>query len=333
VSGRPTIHDVAREAGVSTTTASRALNNKGELRAETRERILTVAQRLQFVPNSLAQALVVGKTQTLGVLITDNTSPVYAELLRGIEEVANETGRGLLFGNSADSQEQALSWLATVNAKHVDGILLTPVQTDRRDIEQLRRCGTPFVLLLRYFADLPTDYVIVDNVEAGYLVTDHLLGRGHLRIGHLGGPTQVSTAQDRLAGYRRALRERGVPVDEGLIASAPFTIAGGFEAARCLLDRPDRPTAIFASTDLQAMGAFKAARQSGLRVPDDLALSGGDDIEFAEFFEVPLTSFHSPAREIGRQSARLLIARLDGAELPPQQVVLKPNLVVRRSSG
>lgn len=333
MSGRPTIHDVAREAGVSTTTASRALNNKGEIRPETRARILAVAESLRFVPNSLAQSLVIGKTKTIGVLITDNTSQVYAEVLRGIDEAAKEAGFGLLFGNSADSQDQALAWLEMVHGKRVDGLLLTPVQTDRRDVELLARWGTPFVLLLRYFPELAADSVMLDNVEAGYLVTKHLVDLGHRRIGHVAGPAHTSTATDRLAGYRRALAEAGLPVEDELVVHRPFTVAGGLAAATRLLDGPDRPTAIFAATDLQAIGVLRAARQLGLRIPDDLSLAGGDDIEVAEYLETPLTTFHYPAREIGRRGVEILISRLDGDERPPQRLVLKPQLVVRRSSG
>ena len=294
-----TIRDVAREAGVSVTTASRALNNKGEVSPEKRARVLAVAQKLQYVPSSVARALVSGRTKTLGVVVTNNASPVYAEILRGIETVANANEFGLLLCNSADSQEQALRCLSILQQKQVEGLLLTPVQTDKRDVEQLQQSGIPFVLLLRHFPELETDYVITDNVYGGYLATQHLLGLGHRRIGHVGGPAHVSSAQGRLAGYRQALAEQGVPYDAELVSHGMFTVAGGYQAACQLLDRPDRPSAIFAANDLQAVGVMKAARMFGLRIPQDLALVGGDNIELAAFLEVPLTTFHPPAHEIG----------------------------------
>jgi LacI family transcriptional regulator len=267
------------------------------------------------------------------MIATDNASPVYAGIVRGVEEVANAAGFGLLLCNSADSQERALGCLDLLRAKQVDGVLLTPVQTDRRDVQHLQECGTPFVLLLRHFVDLDTDFVITDNEAGGYAATNHLLCLGHRRIGHLGGPAHVSSAQGRLAGYRRALLEHHVAYDERLVVHAPFTVNDGYETARALLAQPGRPTAIFAANDLQAVGVLKAARVLDLQVPEDLALAGGDDIELAEFLEVPLTTFHQQARKIGARGAEILLERLQGAEGAPRQVVLTPELIVRKSSG
>jgi len=328
-----TIHDVAREAGVSHTTVSRALNNKGELSPETRTRILAVAERLNYVPSSVAQALASGATKTLGLIITNSASPVYAAVVHAIEGAAHAVGYGLLLCNSAGSQEQALRCLAMLQSKQVDGLIVAPAQTDRRDIAVLQRSGIPFVLLLRYFPDLQTDYVIMDNVEAGRLVTDHLLQRGHRRIGHVAGPLHISSGQGRLVGYRQALEACGVPYDESLVCHAAFTMEGGYEASRQLLNRPQRPTAIFAATDMQAVGVLKASKEFGLAVPGDLALAGGDDIELAQYLEVPLTSFNQPSDEIGAQVVAILMSRIGGDREGFKQVVLKPELIVRRSSG
>lgn len=328
-----TLLDIARAAGVSVTTASRALNHKGEIAPVKRARILDVAHRLGYVPNASARALVSGRTKTLGVVVNNNASPVYALLLRGVEDVANAAGFGLLFSNSADSQEQALDCLAMLRSKNVDGILLTPVQTDDRDVRRLQHLGLPFVLVLRHFPEIATDYVVVDNAAGATLVTRHLLDLGHRRIAHLAGPAHTSTGRERLAGYRQALGERGVPVRDDLVTHQPYTVDGGYAGARQLLGRPGPPTAIVAATDLQAVGVLKAARELGVRVPDDLALAGGDDIELAEFLEVPLTTFRQPARAIGARGAQLLLARLAGDDQPPQAIVFEPTLVVRRSSG
>ncbi len=328
-----TIRDVAREAGVSTTVVSRTLNGKGEISAGTRERVLAVAARLGYVPHAAAQALARGRTGTLGVLVTDNAGPVYADILRGIESVANAEGFGLLFANSADSQDQALRRLALLRAKGVDGVLLTPVQSDTRDVEYLRAERRPFVLLLRHFPQLDCDYVVTDNPAAGELMTAHLIGLGHRRIAHITGPAGVSSAEGRLAGYRRALARAGIPFDPAQVARGPFTLEGGHAAARRLLDRSDRPTAVFAATDLQAVGVMKAARELGLRIPGDLALVGGDDIELAAYLEAPLTTFHQPARAIGVEAARLLLRRLAEPAAEPVHSVHPPRLVVRASCG
>jgi LacI family transcriptional regulator len=328
-----TIHDVAREARVSHTTVSRALNNKGELSPETRARILAVAERLNYVPSSVAQALASGATKTLGLIITNSASPVYAAIVHAIEGAAHAVGYGLLLCNSAEDQEQALRCLSMLQSKQVDGLILAPAQTDRRDIAFLQQAGIPFVLLLRYFPDLSTDFVVVDNVKAGRLMTEHLLERGHRRVGHVAGPAHMSSSVGRLDGYRQALAAANVPYDENLVRRAAFTMEGGYQAALELLGQPERPTAIFAATDMQAVGVFKAAKELGLRVPDDLALAGGDDIELAEYLEVPLTSFKQPVDEIGAQIITILLARINGDREGVKQVVLQPQLVVRRSSG
>ena len=328
-----TIRDVAREAGVSITVVSRALNDKDELSPVTRRRVLEAVERLGYVPSSAARALVSGRTRTLGVVVTDNTGPVYAEVLRGIEQVANAAGFGLLLANSAECQDQALRRLALLRAKGVDGVLLTPVQSDTRDIELLQAAGKPFVLLLRHFEHFDCDFVITDNPAAGRLATGHLVARGYRRIGHIAGPPGVASGEGRLRGYRTALERAGLSFDPSLVERGPFTLQGGYEAAGRLLNRPDRPEAIFAATDLQAVGVMKAARDLGLRIPGDLALVGGDDIELAEFLTVPLTTFHQPAREIGVQGAQLLLRRLEQPDAPPARVVLEPRLVVRQSCG
>ena len=164
-------------------------------------------------------------------------------------------------------------------------------------------------------------------------MTDHLLQRGHRRIGHVAGPPHMSSSVGRLDGYRQALEACGVPYDESLVCHAAFTMEGGYQAARQLLNRPQRPTAIFAATDMQAVGVLKAAKELGLAVPGDLALAGGDDIELAEYLEVPLTSFRQPSAEIGAEVVAILMSRIAGDRDGFKQVVLKPELIVRRSSG
>ena len=328
-----TIRDVAREAGVSVTTASRAFNNKDDVHPDTRQRVLAAAQRIGYAPNLVARGLVLGKSGALGAIIADSANPVYTEALRGIESVVNRAGYGLLLCNAGESQEQSLRCLTMLQNNRVEGVLLTPVQSDWRDVRLLQAAGIPFVLVLRHALGVETDYVIPDHVRGGYLVCRHLLALGHRRLGHIAGPLYLSSAQGRLAGYRQALAEAGLPYDEALMDVAPFTIAGGYAAGQRLLERADRPTAIFAGNDLQAIGALKAARQLGLRVPEDLALAGGDDIPLLEMLDPPLTTFHVPLFEIGARAAEVLLEKLAGRCEGLQQIVYPPQLIIRRSSG
>jgi LacI family transcriptional regulator len=174
---------------------------------------------------------------------------------------------------------------------------------------------------------------VTNNESGGRAATALLVELGHRRIAHIAGPEHVSSARGRLAGYAKAMEAGGISIDPALVVHAPFTTHGGYTAALELLGRDERPSAIFASNDMQAVGVLKAARELGLRTPDDLALVGGDDIELAEFLEVPLTTFHQPAYEIGSQGAALLLSRLEGESGEPRQIVMTPELIVRQSSG
>jgi len=328
-----TIRDVAREAGVSVTTASRAFNNKDDVHRNTRQRVMAAAERLGYAPNLVARGLVLGKSGAIGTVIADSANPVYTEALRGMESVVNRAGYGLLLCNAGETQEQALRCLTMLQHNRVEGVLLTPVQSDWRDVALLRAAGIPFLLVLRHALGHETDYVIPDHERGGYLVSRHLLDLGHRRLGHVGGPPFLSSAGGRLAGYRQALAERGLAYDTEMVAIGPFTIAGGYAAGMRLLDGPDRPSAIFAANDLQAIGVLKAARQLGLRVPEDLALAGGDDIPLLDVLDPPLTTFHVPLFDIGARAAEVLLDKLAGRCEGLQQIIYPPELIVRRSSG
>src|SRR5215218_10320082 len=315
-----TLRDVARHAGVSVTTAHRGINGKGELGEDTRQRILEAVKELGYVRNETARSLVSGRSNTIGMIVTDNSSPVYAGIVRGVESVVKAAGYGLLLCNSADDPAEALSCLELLRSKQVDGVLITPVQSDMAELDYLRDAQIPYVLLLRTFGDALDDVVVTNNESGGRAATGLLVELGHRRIGHIAGPAHVSSARGRLAGYTQALQEGGVAFDPGLVVHAPYTTEGGYVAALDLLDRDDRPSAIFSANDMQAVGVMKAARELGVRIPDELALVGGDNMELAEFLAVPLTTFHQPAFEIGSRGAEMLLSRLIGDAREPQQI-------------
>lgn len=328
-----TLRDVARHAGVSVTTAHRGINGKGELNEETRQRILHAVRELGYVRNETARSLASGRSNTIGMIVTDNASPVYAGIVRGVESVVKAAGYGLLLCNSADDPVEALSCLELLRSKQVDGVLITPVQSDLAELDYLRDAQIPYVLLLRTFGDVLDDVVVTDNESGGRAATGVLVELGHRRIGHIAGPAHVSSARGRLAGYTQALQDGSVAFDPDLVVHAPYTTEGGYVAALDLLNRDDRPSAIFSANDMQAVGVMKAARELGVRIPDELALVGGDNIELAEFLEIPLTTFHQPAFEIGSRGAEVLLSRLVGDAKEHQQIVMTPQLIVRQSSG
>jgi LacI family transcriptional regulator len=331
---RVTLRDVAREAGVSVTTASRALNNKGELAAESRALVLAAAERLQYVPSDVARTLVSGRSMTLGVMLTDIASPVYAEVLAGIEDAANAEGYSVLYMNSGEDHAMAARCLRTLRSKHVDGVLFTPLlrDTGNDDIAELVRSGIPLVAVLRKLQGVSMDFVVTDNVEAGALATHHLLDLGHTRIAHVGGVEGAWSTDSRAAGYANALEAAGIETDAALVVRTWHSTQEGHEAARELLLQPDRPTAIYAATLPQGLGTLRAVRELGLRIPQDVAVVAGDESHFAQYLEPPLTTVQQPSREMGRKGAALLLQRLAGRRKRPKGVVLHPRLIVRRST-
>jgi DNA-binding LacI/PurR family transcriptional regulator len=319
---------------VSVTTASRALNNKGELSAESRALVLAAAERLRYVPNDVARTLVSGQSMTLGVMLTDIASPVYAEVLAGIEDGANAQGYSVLYMNSGEDHEMAGRCLRTLRAKHVDGVLFTPLLLDTRmdELAELDRLGIPLVALLRKLPDVAMDFVVTDNVKAGELATRHLMELGHTQIAHLGGVEGAWSTDARAEGYAKTLGAAGVALDPALVVRTSHTIDEGHRAALELLRRPDPPTAIYAATLPQGLGTLRAVREMGMRIPTDVALVAGDESQFAQYLEPPLTTVQQPSRAMGSTGAALMLQRLAGRRKRPKGIVLQPNLIVRRST-
>jgi LacI family transcriptional regulator, galactose operon repressor len=330
--GRVTVRDVARAAGVSITTASRVLHNKGDLRQATRDAVFEAAARLNYVPSEVARALVRGTTATVGAIVTDNASPIYAGVLRGVEDVFNTEEYGVLLANSRDEPTRALRCIRMLNAKAVDGVICTPVSGGDGDVAELRRWGVPLVLVLRYIPGLPVDFVVADNKAGGYMATKHLLEVGHRRIAHIGGREGLSSTDDRVTGYLRALRE-GDAEGDAIVRRALHTIDDGYRAAVDLLNGNPSPTAIYAATHQQAVGAMKAAREMQRLIPENVAVVGGDEADLAASLEVPLTTVEQPLLAIGERAAEILLRRMSGDEAPVESVFLPPTLNVRESSG
>jgi len=330
-----TIKDIARELGLSVNTVSRALNNKPDVSRQTRARVLETARRLHYVPNTIARSLVTRRSNTLGLVVTDVVNPFYSRVIRGVEETARQHGYTIILLNTNERDEDEKAAIRVLRSKRVDGMIISPVQVSRDHIAALQEDGYPFVLINRYFPDLDTDYVINDNRLGAYLATSHLIRLGHRRITHITGPEHVSSVRERLRGYRQALEEGGVAADQQHVIHTSLSLEGGYRATQQLLDGCSLPTALFTYSDLLAVGALKAIREAGLRVPEDVALVGYDDIEFAAFLEVPLTTISQRSYEIGSCGVELLLDILanPGEQRQRRHTVLQPRLVVRKSCG
>ena len=333
---RNTIVDVARAAGVHPSTVSRVLNGRPDLslRAETRARVVAAAERLGYRPSAVARSLRLRRTLTLGMLVPDIATPFFPPIIKGAESAASERGYNLILCNTEDSSEREATYLRVLRERQVDGLLIASSFMADSTIARLRREQFPFVLLNRVARGGADLAVLVDNRAAAGRVIAHLADLGHRRIGLVAGPQTTTTGVERLAGARAAIRRRGLDDgDELTVVAEAFSEEAGYRAARRLLVDGVRPTAIFGANDLIAFGVLRAAREAGLGVPSDLSLAGFNDILPAVLIEPPLTTIHVPQREMGDRAARLLVAALEGEEIPQGKVILDAELIVRGSTA
>lgn len=305
-----TISDVARQAGVSETTVSHALNGTRRVSDELRARVLTAAAALEYRPDVAARSLRTGRSQTLALLLPDITNPWHPLLARGMLDVTTPEGYHTLLCATDWKIDQEATFLADLIQRRVDGIALMSMQYD---LEGLRRAlrGTPAVLFSRpdtAAGDL--DYLYFDQDGAARLAVAYLIERGARRIATITGPLSNGGARERLQGYHAALAEAGLPGDPALVVEGDYWLPSGTAAAIRLLDLQPRPDAIFAANDLMALGALRALHQAGVSVPGEMAVVGFDDIPEAEIACPQLTTVRQPAYEMGRQAGLLLLRRL-----------------------
>jgi LacI family transcriptional regulator, galactose operon repressor len=332
--GRPTIYDVARLAGVSTATVSRALNGTGQISPATRKAIEEAVEKLGYRPNTIARSLVKRSTQTIAVMFPDIGDPFYPALIKGVQALADEQSYTILLCTAEGDPEREESYLNLLRAKQVDGALVDGLVLPRSRIAPIVDEGFPIVSLDRDI-DFPSiPLVQVDNRLGGRLATEHLLELGHRRIAHISGRPELRHSEERLSGYRDALADAGVDVDPSLVDAGGFTEAGGYRAMQELLERDPSFTAVFAVNDVTAVGALRAIRESGRRVPEDLSVVGFDDLWLAAYLWPPLTTVRQPLLEIGRRATEILLEVIRG-ERKSRRVrhILKPELIVRESTA
>ncbi|MEM1055531.1 MAG: LacI family DNA-binding transcriptional regulator [Bacteroidota bacterium] len=330
-----TLKEIAEVAGVSIATASRALTVPERVAVSTRERIEAIAADLGYRPSKVARRLRSrgGATHILGVLIPDIQNPFFAEVIRGVEAVAHEAGYSVLFHNVDESVERQRAAVDALRTERVDGVILPPVREHDADVDALIEDGIPVVCVDRRMTRSAVDTVVANSEQGARDGVALLIEQGHRRIGFIGGAPTLSTSRERLAGYRRAHDEVDLLIDPALLAEANGRMEGGQAAAEALLSLEDRPTALFTANNLMTLGALAATHQRGLRIPEDLALVGYDDMPWAMALNPPLTAVRQPGEEMGRRAAELLLARIEEPDRSPSLVVLQPSLVVRRSCG
>jgi LacI family transcriptional regulator len=329
---RPTIYDVARVAGVSTATVSRALNGTGQVAAPKRLAIDAAVEQLRYRPNTIARSLVTRSTQSIALLLPDITNPFYAQLVSGVHELTLERDYTMLLCTTDFDPAQEERYLRLLHAKHVDGALVDGLVLPPERIAAFVEDGFPIVCLDRDVDSPAVPLVQVDNHRGARIATEHLLSLGHRRIAHIAGaPARIS--EERLLGYQAALADAGVSSDSSLVAPGAFTEAGGYEAMGTLMAAANGPTAVFAANDLSAIGAMSAASAAGRRLPGDLSIVGFDDVRLSQYTSPPLTTIRQPAVAIARHATDLLLGMVGGRRPRKLHHPFAPELIVRGSTS
>lgn len=328
-----TIKDLAREAGVSVATISRVLNGKGPVGTDTRERVLTLAAEMHYVPHGAARSLVTTRTNTIGVLLPDIYGEFFSELIRGIDLAARRHGYHLLVSGSHSDRAEAAAVLEATRGR-VDGLIVMSPEIDGDTLRATLPSSLPIVLLNSPSRDEAYDSIRIDNYGGAFAMVRHLVELGHHRIAHVGGPSGNHDAQERLRGYREALAALGAERDAALEVEADFSEAGGYQAGQRLLALAPRPQAVFAANDAMAIGVQCAFTEAGVRVPEDIALAGFDDIPIARYLAPPLTSVQVSIDTLGARALERLLIAIDLKNRHERmREVLPATLVVRRSCG
>ena len=327
-----TIKDVAREAGVSVASVSRALNGGSGVTAETGQHIREVASRLRYVPHAAARTLITRRTHTIGALLPDLYGEFFSELIRGIDLAARARGLHLLVSSSHEGADDAAAALRAMQGR-VDGMLILSTQVDAAFLRANLSASVPAVLLNSAVKSKTYPVLNIDNHGGAYAMVRHLLGSGHTRVAHIAGPVGNFDAQQRDEGYRAAMAEHA-PATPPHVVAGDFTEESGYRAGQLLLAQKTRPDAVFAANDMMAVGCLYAFRDAGLEVPQDIALAGFDDIPIARYITPALSTVRVRIADLGRSALDHLAELLEAPEQSiPSAQTLGCEIVVRESCG
>jgi LacI family transcriptional regulator len=330
------IREVAAHAGVSVATVSNVLNRPDIVARPTRDRVSASIRELGFVRNESARQLRAGRSRTIGLVVLDVANPFFTDVARGVEDEANKAGLAVILCNSDDQERKEKRYLELLEEHRVQGVLITPVFGAGSRLARLQRRGTPVVLVDSRSPSRGQCSVAVDDVLGGDLAVSHLLSVGHRDIAYISGPHSIRQVADRLEGALRAFERAGRPAgDLHMIDVGALNVAAGQKAGADIaaLAPADRPTAVFCTNDLIALGVLQEMTRHKIRVPEDISIVGYDDIDFAAAAAVPLTSVRQPRQQLGRTAARMLLEEAAaGDNHQHQQVIFEPELIVRQST-
>ena len=336
---RVTIKDVARRAGYSITTVSMVLNRKNVCIPDaTRAKVWDAVQELGYRPNQLAVSMVTKKTHVLGLIIPDNSNMFFAELSKAVERAARQAGYGLIYGNSSNDSKRDVQYIEMFADRQVDGIIFAKSASlaDEDDVHLLQcidRCLLPFVTVDRQIQGSDVCAVLLNHFKGGYLATRHLLSLGHKKIGAYTGPSDLLSSNERLAGYRSALEEAGVPYDEALVFEGNYQYTDCSEALRHFMNRG--VSAIFCFNDLMAFGLYRELAIAGLYIPENISIVGFDNVILSDVIQPALTTVEQPIADMGKVAVNLLVRLIDGEDIPKnkRKSIFEPRLLIRSSAA
>jgi len=326
------IKDIARLARVSHSTVSRALHGSQQVSAETGARIRKIAEEAGYRASAAARSLVMGRSNTIGVVVTNIADPFVAGVVSGIEDMAEKHGYSVFLANSNADPEREVRVVRSFEERRVDGIIVTSSRVGALYIPLMERMRVPVVLLNNQHPSEFVHSVLIDNVEASLQATRHLIHLGHRRIAYLGDRFGYQSDTERCAGYRRAVEEAGMEFAPELVVHGDGKPEGGEQAMAQLLELPNRPTAVFCYNDMSALGAMRQIRAHGLKVPDDLSVAGFDDLYISRYLEPPLTTVRQPMRQMGRMAMETLLHIFDGPH-STHNLRVEGQLIVRQSTA
>ncbi|MGW9018956.1 LacI family DNA-binding transcriptional regulator [Priestia megaterium] len=326
---KPTIYDVAEKAGVSIATVSKVINNTGRISDKTRKKVNLIMNELNYHPSFVASALTGKRTQTIGLLIPNIANPFYSEFARNLEDRAHELGYSIVICSTDYNEEKEKKYVSLLMRKQVDGFIITSGFTNVGLIQEVMNQKIPVALIAYSIPTLSLNSIGIDDYKAGYQATAHLAELGHKRIAVIAETVQSSN--DRVRGYKEALKEYQLEFDINLYIETKATVEDGEIATDKLLNVEEPPTAIFAFNDILAIGTMQCAKKRGLSIPENLSVIGCDNTILAL---IPsLTTMGQPLREMGHEAADILIEEIEGKKTRKQQILLSPELVIRDSTG
>ena len=327
-----TMKDVARLAGVSTSTVSHVINNNRFVSDGVREKVEQAIRHLNYAPSALARSLKINQTHTIGMLLTTSSNPFYAEVVRGVEESCYQRGYSLILCNTAGDEERMNRSLETLMQKRVDGLLMMCTESHLPSADILNRYPSIPTVMMDWAPFEGRGDIIQDNaLLGGELATQHLIDSGYTRIACIAGPQDKTPARMRLEGYRNAMTKSGLEILPGYVVNGDFEFQGGYNGMVELLALETPPEAVFTSNDAMAVGVYHALYQAGMQVPQQMAVMGYDDIELARYLTPPLSTIHQPKDALGELAIDTLLHRLSNPDASQQTLVLTPELVVRGS--